>query len=136
MQFTGPKPFRLDNVDVPKGLTVTVLAPHPDDFDAIGATLRRLRDAGNRIHLAVLSSCSGVEDSFCSPPTLEQKRAIREQEQRDSCRFFGLPDDCLAFPRLTPTPDRTGACFGDTRPTFSWINWGHLSPSDPWFGRL
>jgi LmbE family N-acetylglucosaminyl deacetylase len=102
MQFAGPKPIRLDNVDVPKGLTVTVLAPHPDDFDAIGVTLRRLSEAGSSIHLAVLSSCSGVEDSFCSPSTLEKKSAIREQEQRDSCRFFGLPDDCLAFPRLTP----------------------------------
>jgi LmbE family N-acetylglucosaminyl deacetylase len=96
----GPKPCRLDLVEIPRGLSVAVLAPHPDDFDAIGVTLKRFHDAGSRIQLAVLSSSSGVEDSFCSPATPEHKSAIRAQEQRDSCRFFGLPDDCLAFPRL------------------------------------
>lgn len=39
----------------------------------------------------------GVEDSYCSPPSMENKASIREQEQRASCRFFGLKDECLAF---------------------------------------
>ena len=99
MQFSGPKPYRLDLLGF-SGLNVMVLAPHPDDFDAIGVTMRKLRDNGNSIQLEVLSSGSGVEDSFCSPPTFENKAAIREQEQRESCRFFGLPECCLEFPPL------------------------------------
>jgi LmbE family N-acetylglucosaminyl deacetylase len=98
--FSGPKPYRLDLLELPQELRVTVLAPHPDDFDAMGATLRRLHDHGNSIHLAVLSAGSGVEDSFCPVPTPEAKTAIRQQEQRESCRFFGLPEACLEFPRL------------------------------------
>jgi LmbE family N-acetylglucosaminyl deacetylase len=77
-----------------------VLAPHPDDFDAIGVTMRLFHENGNAIHVAVLSARSGVEDSFCSPPTLEHKAAIRQREQRESCRFFGLPPDRLEFPAL------------------------------------
>jgi len=96
--FSGPAPCRLDRLQWPVRLRVVVLAPHPDDFDEIGVTLRRLHQNGNRIHLAVLSACSGVEDSFWSPPTSEVKAALRVQEQRDSCRFFGLSDGCLEFP--------------------------------------
>lgn len=95
--FCGPAPCRLDRIDWPSHLRVAVLAPHPDDFDAIGVTLRRLHQRGSPIHLAVLSACSGVEDSFCSPPTPEVKAATREQEQRDSCHFFGLSEACLEF---------------------------------------
>jgi LmbE family N-acetylglucosaminyl deacetylase len=98
--FSGPPPYRLDLLEWPRRLRVTVLAPHPDDFDEIGVTLRRLHANGHPIHLAVLSACSGVEDSFCSPPTPEVKTAIRQQEQRDSCRFFGLSASCLEFPNL------------------------------------
>jgi LmbE family N-acetylglucosaminyl deacetylase len=81
-------------------LRLVVLAPHPDDFDAIGVTLRFFHDRGCRIDLAVVSSgASGVEDGFSGPdPAL--KAAIREEEQRASCRFFGLPDSRLTFLRL------------------------------------
>jgi len=82
-------------------MVVLVLAPHPDDFDEIGVTLSCLRDNGNPIYVDVLSSsASGVEDSFCTPPTLERKAAVRENEQRESCRFFGLPESHLTFLRL------------------------------------
>jgi LmbE family N-acetylglucosaminyl deacetylase len=100
MLFSGPKPYRLDLLSFPSNLKATVLAPHPDDFDATRVTMRRVRENGNPVHVAVLSACSGVEDSFCSPPTLEAKAALREKEQRDSCRFFGLPEDALEFPCL------------------------------------
>lgn len=105
MNFSGPKPYRFDLLDLRADLVVAVLAPHPDDFDAIGVTLRRFHENGNAIHVAVLSACSGVEDSFCSPPTLEHKAAIRQREQRESCRFFGLPPDRLEFPVLTLDAD-------------------------------
>ncbi|MFC1461861.1 PIG-L deacetylase family protein [Verrucomicrobiota bacterium] len=84
-----------------------MLAPHPDDFDAIGVTMRFFRDNGNPIYVAVLSpSASGVQDTFCSSPTLEKKARIREQEQRESCRFFGLPESYLTF--LNLEEDDTG----------------------------
>ncbi len=82
-------------------LRLVVLAPHPDDFDAIGITLRHFRDRGCRIDLAVVSSgASGVEDVFSGRPDSMVKATIREEEQRASCRFFGLPDASLTFLRL------------------------------------
>jgi len=99
--FGDDRPVFLDSLRIPDNLTVLVLAPHPDDFDEIGVTLRYLQDNGNTIYVDVLSSsASGVENSFCTPPTLEQKAAVREKEQEDSCRFFGLPESCLRFLRL------------------------------------
>jgi LmbE family N-acetylglucosaminyl deacetylase len=78
-----------------------VLAPHPDDFDEIGITMRFFKDNGNPICVAVLSSgASGVEDGFCSPPTRQAKGGIREEEQRKSCELFGLPESHLTFLRL------------------------------------
>ncbi len=91
----------LNELAWPRGLRILVLAPHPDDFDAIAVTLRfyRERDAGIRLAVAS-SSASGVEDSFCPTPTATAKAAVREAEQRESCRLFGLPDRCLTFLRL------------------------------------
>ncbi len=78
-----------------------VLAPHPDDFDEIGITMRFFNENGNSIYVAVLSSgASGVEDGFCSPSTRQVKGGVREQEQRASCQFFGLPASHLSFLRL------------------------------------
>ena len=99
--FPTERPLFLHTLALRSSLRILVLAPHPDDFDAIGVTLRWFRDNGNQISVAVLTgAASGVEDSFCSPPTDEHKAAIREQEQRDSCVFFGLPSEGLTFPHL------------------------------------
>ena len=63
--FAAEPPYRLDAIDLPTAMKVLVLAPHPDDFDAIGVTLRILRDNGNPILLAVVTSgASGVEDGY------------------------------------------------------------------------
>jgi LmbE family N-acetylglucosaminyl deacetylase len=62
--------------------------------------MRRLQAGGAILHVAVDRSGSGIEDDYCSPPMPEVKAAIREEEQRRSCRFFGLPDDRLIFLRL------------------------------------
>lgn len=81
---------------------ILVLAPHPDDFEVVAATLQFFRGIGARIDLAVLTgSANGVEDSFCSPPTDEHKARLREAEQREGCRLFGLADEHLRFLRLT-----------------------------------
>jgi len=91
----------LSAFEVDSDQRVLVLAPHPDDFECVAVTLRLFRDAGNRIDLAVLTdAASGVEDSFCSPPTNEHKAELRELEQRESSRRFGLPEERLAFLRL------------------------------------
>lgn len=93
----GAGPVKLDSAAVPPGLVVAMIGPHPDDFDAVAVTLRRLRDAGAGIRAFVCHTASGVEDGFCSPPTPETKQRLREQEQRDSLRFFGLPDGNVTF---------------------------------------
>ena len=66
------KPVPLQSLAFPRDVRVLVLAPHPDDFDAIGLTMRFFWDKGQSVHVAVATSgASGVEDSFCSPPTAE-----------------------------------------------------------------
>ena len=80
-------------------LRLFVLAPHPDDFDAAGVTLRFFHQLGCPIHVAVVSgSASGVLDEFCAGA--EAKAAAREQEQRESLQLFGLPENHLTFLRL------------------------------------
>lgn len=99
--FAGRRPLRLTELDLPRAWRILVAAPHPDDFDAMGISLRRFRDNGHALRLLVLSSsANGVEDSFCDPPTAAAKAALREAEQLASCRFFGLPDEDLEFLRL------------------------------------
>jgi LmbE family N-acetylglucosaminyl deacetylase len=94
-------PLSLASLTFPESLRVLVLAPHPDDFDAIGVTMRFLWENGNPVYVVVATSgASGVEDAFCSPQTAEAKARVREQEQRASIRFFGLPESHLAFLRL------------------------------------
>jgi LmbE family N-acetylglucosaminyl deacetylase len=96
----------LHSVKFPKSASLLVLAPHPDDFDAISVTMRFFQQNGNPIQVAVATAgASGVQDSFCAQPTLQLKSEIREQEQRDSCRFFGLPDSNLIFLRLEEDKD-------------------------------
>jgi LmbE family N-acetylglucosaminyl deacetylase len=98
------RPVSLPSVVLPDDLRLAVVGPHPDDFDALGVTLRFFRDRGHSIHAVVCHTSSGVEDSFCSPPIRTAKQALREQEQRDSLRFFGLPEADVAFLDLEHDP--------------------------------
>ena len=82
-----------------------MVAPHPDDFDAIGITLKFLSGAGNPLQAIVACTGSGVEDSYHPGMTLADKTQLREREQRNSARFFGLPEDCLTFLRLANDAD-------------------------------
>jgi LmbE family N-acetylglucosaminyl deacetylase len=76
-----------------------VLAPHPDDFEVVAVTMKRLRDQGCELFLDVLTGgASGVEDVFAAD--WEAKTLAREEEQRESCRIFGLAEDRLRFHRL------------------------------------
>ena len=95
------EPRLLPSIEFPEAWPLLALAPHPDDFEAIGVTMRYFQERGNPLYVAVATSgASGVEDSFCSPPTVEAKGRLREEEQRESLLFFGLPADHLAFLRL------------------------------------
>jgi LmbE family N-acetylglucosaminyl deacetylase len=96
----------------PPHARILVLAPHPDDFDAIGVTLRCLHEQRHGLHLAVLTGgANGVGGSGSA----EEKTALREAEQRASCRFFGLPAARCHFLRLWENPlaqDRDEARLG------------------------
>jgi LmbE family N-acetylglucosaminyl deacetylase len=95
------RPRSLRELVLPAPLNIAVLAPHPDDFDAIGLTLRHLQAQGHAVHVAVLTSgANGVDDGFGGAHGEGPKAALREMEQRDSCAFFGLPAWHLAFLRL------------------------------------
>lgn len=94
-------PVSLRGIALPHPLRVLVLAPHPDDFDAIGSTLRHLHAQGHDLHLAVLTTgASGVEDGFAGAADERDKALLREEEQQASCAFFGLPAERLAFLRM------------------------------------
>jgi LmbE family N-acetylglucosaminyl deacetylase len=83
-----------------------VLAPHPDDFDVVAVTMRRLKERGCELFVEVLTGgASGVEDEFANG--WEGKTAAREEEQRESCRRFGLAPNRLRFHRFEE--DETGA---------------------------
>lgn len=98
---TGATPLRLSALSLRGPLTAAVLAPHPDDFDAIGVTLRHLHDLGHDVHVAVLTTgASGVETGFQGATVDADKAALREVEQRASARFFGLAPSRLTFLRL------------------------------------
>jgi LmbE family N-acetylglucosaminyl deacetylase len=107
LAVAGPRSLR--DLAWPRPLEVLVLAPHPDDFDAIGLTLRHLHGQGHRLQVAVLTGgASGVEDGFEGANGGAAKRALRETEQRASCRFFGLPEGHLHFLRLWEGADDAG----------------------------
>lgn len=105
LPFEGLQPGRgpraLRDLVFPAPLAILVLAPHPDDFDAIGLTLRHLHQQGHAIEVGVLTTgASGVEDGFAGAHDAASKASLREAEQRESCAFFGLPAQRLHFLRL------------------------------------
>jgi LmbE family N-acetylglucosaminyl deacetylase len=110
---SGRRPICLSGPDIPAGISVLVMAPHPDDFDEVAVTLRRIVAAGGRLRLAVMSSsANGVEDGYVDPPSDAVKAAVREEEQRRSLDFFGLPPERLSFERL-PTGEGGYVLDGD-----------------------
>ncbi|MFH1350155.1 MAG: PIG-L family deacetylase [Pseudomonadota bacterium] len=135
--LNSERPLFLSSIQVPKGLRVLMLAPHPDDFDAIGITMRYLRDNGNEIFVAVLSSgASGIEGRFLSYHPNKSKPEIREDEQRESCKFFGLSENHLTFLRLEEDPqgqikddlhtlEMVRDTFSNIRPNWVFLPHGH-----------
>jgi LmbE family N-acetylglucosaminyl deacetylase len=100
------RPQSLRELVLPAPLNVLVLAPHPDDFDAIAVTLRHLHLQGHAVHVAVLTSgASGVDDGFEGAFDDAAKATLREKEQRESRAMFGLPPERLEFLRLWEAGD-------------------------------
>lgn len=91
------RPRAIQDLSLPSTLRVLVLAPHPDDFDVIGVTLRFLLHNGNAIDVGVARTGSGVEDEYRPNLTPVEKADLREHEQRRSLEFFALPENCLTF---------------------------------------
>ena len=104
----SPQEFRA--ADVPARLRALVLGPHPDDFDEIAVTLRRLADTGTPLYAAVVRSGSGVLDAYAPDLTWEKKAAIRDREQQASLRFFGLPASRMVFLSLDSDRDEGQLC--------------------------
>jgi LmbE family N-acetylglucosaminyl deacetylase len=101
LALPAQRPLSLSDLALPAPLTVVVLAPHPDDFDAIAVSLHYLHAQGHAIHVAVLTAgANGVDDGWNGVQGLEQKAALRQAEQRASCAWFGLSMDRLVFLRL------------------------------------
>jgi LmbE family N-acetylglucosaminyl deacetylase len=99
--ISAHRPLILSELRFPSALNVLVLAPHPDDFDAIAVSLRWLHEQGHAIVVAVLTAgANGIEDGWNGLAGNEAKTAIREAEQRASCERFGLHSDRLHFLRL------------------------------------
>ena len=99
--FEGSPPWFVPDSALPAARRIVVMAPHPDDFDVIGVTMRHFHRAGARIDVAVLSSgASGVDDDVVDESTPDAKRRVREREQTASCAFFGLSAEQLHFLRL------------------------------------
>ena len=89
----------------PACLKVLVLAPHPDDFDAIGVTMKYLQESGHDIHVAVSVTGSGIDEEFGAGMSLKDRQDCRMREQQSSLRFFGLPRNRLHFLRLNNEAD-------------------------------
>ncbi|MDQ9170539.1 PIG-L family deacetylase [Oxalobacteraceae bacterium R-40] len=107
-------PMRLNDMALPASLTILVLAPHPDDFDAIGVSMRFLQQQGHSIHVAVLTTgASGVEDGWNGANDAVSKARFREAEQQKSCEFFGLPEGRLSFLHLWEQPEDVPSCERD-----------------------
>ncbi len=102
---SGNHPLSIRDGCICKTQKLLVAAPHPDDFDAIGATLKYLSGNGNPLEVIVACTGSGVEDSYRPGMTLADKTQLREYEQRNSARFFGLPGDRLTFLHLKNDED-------------------------------
>lgn len=99
----------LNRTTLPSEIRVLALAPHPDDFDCVGVTMRLIRDNGHSLTVVVLTGgASGVEDDYPGAHTDDDKVRIRAAEQRASCSFFGLAGGNLHFVRLDE--DNTGHC--------------------------
>ena len=101
----GARPVDLRNVRWPGKLTLLVTAPHPDDFDAIGVTLRYLADQGHELHVLVAETGSGIDKVYGAGMTQAERTRLRVMEQTGSFRYFGLSEGSYRFLALDNAED-------------------------------
>lgn len=94
----------IENYPIPANGAIHVMAPHPDDFDAIAVMLFFLASCNRSVYLSVLTGGeNGVTDGFDGAATDAEKRLLRQREQLASCQFFGLDPTHIHFPVLQKT---------------------------------
>jgi hypothetical protein len=102
----------IEDLPWPRQMRILVLAPHPDDFDAIAITLRFFHERGDSVRLCILSSsASGVEDSFAGQPSAAVKAAIRESEQQT--RGYGFDERILRVNRQAAAEIHGKDCYAE-----------------------
>jgi len=92
-------------IDWPSGLSMLVLAPHPDDFDSIGVTLKYLCKSGHNLHAAIIVTGSGIDDIDGAGMSIRDREKLREREQANSLHFFGLPETDYQFLNMDNADD-------------------------------
>ncbi len=101
----GKRPVDFRRINWPEKLTMLVTAPHPDDFDAIGITLKHMMRLGHDLHVVVAETGSGIDQVYGKGMTQEDKRQLRIKEQIGSFRFFGLTPTQFRFLKLNNAED-------------------------------
>ncbi|MBO4790373.1 MAG: PIG-L family deacetylase, partial [Oxalobacter sp.] len=74
-------PIDIANVQWNRSLRLLVTAPHPDDFDAISVTLRRMVQAGHTLFAAVAQTGSGIDPIYGAGMNQQDRTALRNREQ-------------------------------------------------------
>ena len=62
--LAGKRPVDLRKINWPGKLKLLVTAPHPDDFDAIGVTLRYMVGQGHELYVVVAETGSGIDKVY------------------------------------------------------------------------
>lgn len=96
------RPTDIRALPLKSGARVHFLASRPADFDVVAVTMRHYLWSGAELRLDVLTSGHrDVADGFDGAATRLQKERIREAEQIESCKLFGLPRAALKFRNLS-----------------------------------
>ena len=111
------KEHNLRLLALPGAMTILVLAPHPDDFDAIGVTLRFFHEEGHTVYAAVCVTGSGFEEELKTALTVSERENIRIEEQKKSIAFFGLQKERLEFLYVRNEKDEQLAADAENRET-------------------
>jgi len=78
------------------GKTILVFTPHPDDDTfAVGGTLARLAENGNKIAIVIFTNDN--KGSLDLEMTRERLARIRRAEEEEACRIIGISSESLIW---------------------------------------
>lgn len=101
---SGDRPRAISDLTLSSRWRVLLLGPHPDDFDAVAVTLKYLTEKGGSLDVAVARTGGGVEEAYRPGASLADNADLRQREQENSARFFGLAENRLTFFDLARNP--------------------------------